>query len=210
MPLHLTSEQRAAAEGELGEGIRRAMLLVTALARATEADHLIPIARAHVDAALYHGPSSLDFVRWLLEADARVAVPTTLNVAALDLLHPGTFRGDPAFAAAARELVDSYVALGCAPTLTCAPCQAEDRPAFGEQVAWAESNAIVFVNSVLGARTARYGDFIDISAAITGRVPDAGLHRESERRGRVVFDVAGLSPELLVSDVLYPVLGLVV
>jgi predicted aconitase len=68
----------------------------------------------------------------------------------------------------------------------------------------------VFANSVLGARTNRYGDFIDVSAAITARVPDAGLHRTEERRARVVFDVTGLSPELLASDVLYPVLGLVV
>ena len=76
------------------------------------------------------------------------------------------------------------------PTWTCAPYQLEQRPSFGEHVAWAESNAIVFANSVLGARTNRYGDFIDICAAITGRVPAAGLHLDEHRRGSVVFRLA--------------------
>ena len=101
----------------------------------------------------------------------------------LDLLHPGLFRGDEETACLARKLMDAYVAMGCEPTWTCAPYQLPERPAPGAHVAWAESNAIVIANSVLGARTDRYGDFIDICAAITGRVPDAGLHRTENRRG---------------------------
>jgi predicted aconitase len=81
---------------------------------------------------------------------------------------------------------------------------------FGEHVAWAESNAIVFVNSVLGARSGRYGDFIDIRAAITGRVPNAGLHLTERRRGQVVFDLRGLPDRLLGEDAFYPLLGVVV
>ena len=79
--------------------------------------------------------------------------------------------------------MDAYVAMGCRQTWTCAPYQLAGAPGFGEHVAWAESNAIVFANSVLGARTDRYGDFIDICAAITGRVPNAGLHLNERRRG---------------------------
>jgi predicted aconitase len=97
--------------------------------------------------------------------------------------------------------------MGCRPTWTCAPYQLPDRPALGEQVAWAESNAIVFCNSVLGARTDRYGDFIDICAAVTGRAPFAGLHRDEERLARLVFRLEGVSDRLLSSDALYPVLG---
>ncbi len=83
--------------------------------------------------------------------------------------------------------MEQYVALGCRPTFTCAPYQLADaRPAMGEQVAWGESNAIVFANSVLGARTNRYGDFMDVAAAISGRVPDAGLHQTDARRAQVV------------------------
>jgi predicted aconitase len=97
--------------------------------------------------------------------------------------------------------------MGCRQTWTCAPYQLPERPGFGEHVAWAESNAIVFANSVLGARTARYGDFIDICAAITGRVPNAGLHLTERRRGQVVFDLHGLPDRLLGQDLLYPLLG---
>ena len=106
--------------------------------------------------------------------------------------------------------MDGYVALGCEPTWTCAPYQAEIRPAFGEQIAWAESNAIVFANSVLGARTHRYGDFIDIAAAVTARVPDAGLHHAENRTASVVVDVTGLSPVLRKLDAMYPCLGFVI
>src|SRR6266545_5802406 len=106
--------------------------------------------------------------------------------------------------------MDAYVAMGCRETWTCAPYQLPDRPDFGEHVAWAESNAVVFVNSVLGARTGRYGDFVDVCAAITGRVPNAGLHRTERRRGQVVFDLRGLPDRLLGEDALDPLLGLVV
>jgi predicted aconitase len=103
--------------------------------------------------------------------------------------------------------MDLYVAMGCRATWTCAPYQLPGRPSLGQQIAWAESNAIVFANSVLGARTNRYGDFIDICAAITGRVPHAGLHREGNRRAEIVFRLSGISDRLLEEDVLYPVLG---
>ncbi len=103
--------------------------------------------------------------------------------------------------------MECYELMGGRPTWTCAPYQLDQRPARGEHVAWAESNAIVFANSVLGARTDRYGDFMDICAAITGRVPDAGLHRTENRRGEVVFRLEGLPRRLLEEDVLYPVLG---
>jgi predicted aconitase len=137
-------------------------------------------------------------------------VPTTLNVASLDLLHPWLFRGDPTEAVAGRRLVDGYLALGCRPTLTCAPYQSADRPALGEQVAWAESNAIVFVNSVLGARTARYGDFSDIAAAIAGCVPYAGLHRPEARRAGVVVELDPDVTAAMTDDADFGALGLVV
>jgi predicted aconitase len=106
--------------------------------------------------------------------------------------------------------MDAYRALGCRPTYTCAPYQLAARPAFGEQVAWGESNAIAFCNSVIGARTNRYGDFIDVSCAITGRVPDAGLHRTQERRARLVLRLADDVPAVLLEDdAFYPVLGIV-
>ncbi|TVT14239.1 aconitase X, partial [Amycolatopsis acidiphila] len=125
----------------------------------------------------------------------------------LDLRHPGVVRADPETTAGARRLMSAYTALGCSPTWTCAPYQLTHRPAFGTHVAWAESNAIVFVNSVLGARTDRYGDFLDIGAAITGRVPDGGLHQDANRRATIRLDCARLPPALLAEDAAWGVLG---
>ena len=187
------------------------MRLVVRAAEVTGASRLIDITAAHVDSCLYHGEATLDFVRRLAEGRARVAVPTTLNVGALDLLHPELQRADPALLDRGRLLMERYRALGARPTYTCAPYQLADvRPALGEQVAWGESNAIAFCNSVLGARTNRYGDFIDVAAAITGRVPDAGLHRTGARRATLVLRLASDVPSALRDDdALAPVLGLV-
>jgi hypothetical protein len=206
--LNLDERDQALLAGEGGEAARLAMRLVVLMARVAEAPRLIDVGRAHIDGCLYHGPAGLDFAERLVAGGGRVAVPTTLNVGSLDLRHPELYRGDPETARAARRLMDAYVEMGCEPTWTCAPYQVETaRPGFREHVAWAESNAIVFANSVLGARTERYGDFIDICAAITGRVPDAGLHRDEHRRGQVVFDLAEVPGRLLEHDVAYPVLG---
>ena len=187
------------------------MRLVIRAAEVTGAQRLIDVTRAHVDSCLYHGEATLDFVGRLVDGDASVRIPTTLNVGALDLLHPELYRGDPRTAERGRLLMDRYRALGARPTFTCAPYQLADvRPSIGEQVAWGESNAIAFCNSVLGARTNRYGDFIDIAAAITGRVPDAGLHRTDARRAVLVLRLADDIPrELRDADVLAPVLGIV-
>ncbi len=193
--------------GAGGPAAQVAMRLIVGVARAERAGRLIDIGRSHVDGCLYHGLAGLEFAERLASLGGRVRVPTTLNVASLDLLHPGLVRADPERRAAGRRLMDAYVALGCEPTWTCAPYQLPDRPASGEQIAWGESNAIVFANSVLGARTNRYGDFLDICAALTGRVPASGLHLDEGRRARIVFRVRAVRPALFESDVLYPVLG---
>lgn len=200
-------EDQAALNGARGPALALAMRMIVALAEVHGAPRLIDVTSAHVDGCLYHGAASLDFALRLVEDGVEVAVPTTLNVGSLDLLHPTLYRGDPEEGARARALMDAYLALGCEPSWTCAPYQLPGRPGRGEHIAWAESNAIVFANSVLGARTDRYGDFIDICAALTGRVPDAGLHRIEARRARIVFRLEGVAPELLDQDVLYPVLG---
>lgn len=196
-----------------GEGTRAeqiAMGMVTRLASLSGASDLLPISRAHIDGCLYHGQASVDFARLMASAGGQVRVPTTLNVGIIDLLHPELFRGDPAVAAAGRDMMAHYRAMGCRQTWTCAPYQLAERPSLGEQVAWAESNAIVFANSVLGARTERYGDFIDLAAAITGRVPNAGLHRDEGRLGTILVRVRGISDTRLQSDLFFAALGHIV
>ncbi|HKY48277.1 MAG TPA: aconitase X catalytic domain-containing protein [Acidimicrobiia bacterium] len=191
--------------GELGTGLAAAV--IAEMSVATKADGFVPITGAHIDGCLFHGQAGLDFAEALLGEGARVKVPTTLNVSSLDLLHPSLYRGDATTAASARRLMEVYEAMGCEPTWTCAPYQLQHRPGFGEQIAWAESNAIVFANSVLGARTNRYGDFLDIACAVTGLAPYYGLHTDQGRRGTVVVRVVGIDSDWLDSDWLYPVLG---
>jgi hypothetical protein len=207
MSVELSERDRALLAGAEGEGAALAMRIVVEMARVTGADRLIDVASAHVDGCLYHGLAGLAFAERLVDRGARVRVPTTLNVALLDLLHPDLNRSDAETTANARRQMDLYVSMGCRPTWTCAPYQLPERPRFGEHVAWAESNAIVFCNSVIGARTNRYGDFIDICAAITGRVPFAGLHRDEERTARVALRLVDVPGRLLASDALAPVLG---
>jgi len=196
----------AAIDSELLAGVHGAaaafaMDLIVRYGRAVAAEEFIDVTRAHVDGCLYHGKVSLDFVEHVVKLGGEVRVPTTLNVGSMDLIHPELYRGPAAVGAAGKRLMELHEALGCVPTYTCAPYQTIFRPRFGEQIAWAESNAIVFANSVIGARTARYADFIDLAAALTGRVPFAGLHRPENRRGAILFrvssDAADLPPNAL-------------
>lgn len=193
-------------DGGLGEGVAFAMGLVVKLAEVSGAPTLVDISGAHIDGCLYHGESGIDYVEHLVNGGAKVAVPTTLNVSSLDLLHPDLYRGSSETAAAAKRLMDLHVALGCEPTWTCAPYQLPVRPGWGEQVAWGESNAIVFANSVLGARTNRYGDFADLACAITGRAPFSGLHTDEGRAATVIVEL-DIDESWLDHELLFPLLG---
>ena len=210
MALLLTREDEHRLSGDDGPAVELAMRVLVKLAKAMGAENLLDITGAHVDSCLFHGRATLDFAERLIRDGAQVVVPTTLNVSSLDLLHPELYRGDAENGQLARRLMDAYVSMGCSPTWTCAPYQLEKRPGFGEHVAWAESNAIVFANSVLGARTDRYGDFVDSCAAITGRVPAAGLHLSTNRWATVAIRLVDIGSKLLESSVLAPVLGALV
>jgi predicted aconitase/predicted aconitase with swiveling domain len=208
--LRLTAEEQAMQEGAAGPAVARAMRMIVQLAHLSGAAELVAIEAAHIDGCLYHGQAGLDFAETLASEGGRVRVPTTLNVSSLDLVHPDRFRGDAETRQQARRLMDAYVAMGAQATWTCAPYQLGGRPAFGSQIAWAESNAIAFANSVLGARTARYGDFIDIAAALTGRVPLAGLHVTANRRALIQFELTGFTAEMLTQELTYALIGAVV
>ncbi|KAA0998075.1 DUF521 domain-containing protein [Paraburkholderia panacisoli] len=207
--LQLSERDKAMLNGDFGVGPARAMRIVTRTADVMSAPSLIDITSAHIDGCLYHGQTSLDFVEFFVAAGAKVAVLTTLNVGSLDLIHPELYHGDRSIQRDAQRLMDAHLLLGCESSFTCAPYQLKNRPVKGEQIAWAESNAIVFANSVLGARTSRYGDFLDLAAAITGRAPYAGLHVEENRAGQIVFEVEDFS-RMASRDIYFAALGLLV
>lgn len=205
--LQLSADDRARIEGRDGPAAATAARIVAELGRMLGADRLLDIDSAHIDGCLHHGDSGTRFAERLVEGGGAVRVPTTLNVGALDLVHPGRERLDPARRAMARRMMQAYVRLGCRETWTCAPYQAGHRPGLGRHVAWGESNAVAFCNSALGARTERYGDFLDICAALSGRAPDVGLHRDENRAATLEVDCSALDPRLAAEDAFYPVLG---
>ncbi len=205
--MELTSEERALGAGARGEASAMAMRIVAETGRLLGADRLIPVHSAHIDGCLYHGDAGVLFAEKLVELGGQVAVPSTLNVGALDLLHPKRVRLGDQRRVMALRLMRAYEALGCKPTWTCSPYQAGHRPPAGVDVAWGESNAVAFCNSVLGARTNRYGDFLDIACAIVGRAPRYGLHLTENRHARMLVDTRMLSAELRGLDAFWPVLG---
>ncbi len=207
MTIELSSVDQALLHGEGTPAQQIAIRILVTMAHVYQAPNLLEIHSAHIDGCLYHGPSTLEFAERLVAGDAQTCVPTTLNVGAYDLIHPENYCGEADFATNAQKLMALYKEMGCRTIWTCAPYQVSQRPKLGMQIAWAESNAIVFANSVLGARTNRYGDFIDICAAITGRAPAAGLHLEENRRGQLHIRLQDIPDSLLEEDAFYPVLG---
>jgi predicted aconitase len=208
MTLHLTASDQSMLNGDGGAAAAFAMQILAAFGRALGAPALLDVTRAHVDGCLYHGQASLDFVERLVSGGGRVRVPTTLNVGAVDLIHPELMMVSPAAQAPARRLMKAHEELGCEPSFTCAPYQSRFRPVFGEQIAWGESNAIVFANSVIGARTNRYGDFIDLCCAVTGRAPAWGLHLDDNRRAQVLLRLTGFPASPPPDDALFVAVGL--
>ncbi len=206
--LTLTADEQAIVSGADGNTAEQlALQLVVEAARILGADRLVPIVSSHIDGCLYHGDSGVLYCERLAANGGRVKVPTTTNVGALNLLNPDQVRVPKDRRAMAARLMTAHTQMGCQPTWTCAPYQAGARPALGAQIAWGESNAVAFANTVLGARTNRYGDFLDIACALTARAPNYGLHRTGDRRARLLVDVSKLSERLKREDAFYPVLG---
>ena len=183
------------------------MSIVARMAEVAGASELLEITGAHIDSTVYIGDAGLEFAERLASLGARVSVPTTLNVSGLDEHHWREWAVPNEWARQAYRQMVAYRSMGTIPTWTCAPYQTETRPAFGQQIAWGESNAIAFANSVLGARTERYPDLFDICCAITGRAPAIGLHLTENRAGGLLFRLIDIPERLQSSDDFYPVLG---
>jgi hypothetical protein len=207
MTIELTHLDQALLRGDRGPAASLAMRIILRMADVFGASSLLDISQAHIDSTIYIGEANLEFAERLAAGGARVAVPTTLNVSGLDEHGWQDWSVPPDWADKARRQMVAYQAMGCIPTWTCAPYQTEHAPRFGQQIAWGESNAIVFANSVLGARTERYPDLLDICAAITGRVPAFGLHLDENRRGEILVRLTGIPTALQEDSSFYPVLG---
>lgn len=205
--MKLTDHDQALYSGEYGPAAKMAMSIIVRMAEVAGVDGLMDITAAHIDSTLYMGDATLEFAERLAGLRANVVVPTSLNVSGVDEQHWRDWAVPPEWAEKARRQMVAYHSMGCVPTWTCAPYQTDLRPRFGQQIAWAESNAIAFANSVIGARTERYPDLMDICAAITGRVPATGLHLTENRAGQILLRLQDIPPALPQDDSFYPVLG---
>ncbi|MGD8604837.1 MAG: aconitase X catalytic domain-containing protein [Anaerolineales bacterium] len=203
----MTNHDQELLDGSAGPAAQLAMSIIVRMAEIYSAEHLLDIEAAHIDSSLYMGEATLAYAERLAELGAQVVVPTSLNVSGVDQNHWSDWAVPPDWAEKATRQMIAYQSMGCSPTWTCAPYQTKFRPQFGQQIAWGESNAIAFANSVIGARTERYPDLLDICAALTGRVPAVGLHLYHNRAGQVLLRLADVPPDLQRHDTFYPVLG---
>ena len=207
MAVALSERDKQMLEGRLGKATQLAMSVLVRMAEVTGATEMMDVTQAHIDGCGLLSESGLEFAETLAGLGGRVSVPTTLNMLPLDLQNWRQLGVPEEYAAKALRLAKAYTDMGCVPTWTCAPYQGYLTPRFGQQIAWGESNAIAYANSVLGARTNRYGDYLDICAAIAGRVPRSGLHLTQNRKGQVLLRLVDIEPALLGEDVFYPVFG---
>ncbi|MCD6287414.1 MAG: aconitase X catalytic domain-containing protein [Anaerolineae bacterium] len=209
--MRLTKEEQAWLDGGDGPATRRAMEIVVALASIYGAERLIPVESVQISGVSFRniGDAGLDFLRRWADEGARVRVPTMLNPTAMDMVDWRCQGFDPDFAAKQQQVIDAFARMGVGegtPVPTCTPYLIGNRPAVGAHVAWAESSAVSFVNSVLGARTNREGGPGAIAAAIVGRTGAYGLHLDANRRATVRVEVR-VQPETI-SD--YSALGALV
>ena len=203
----LTKYDQSLLAGEQGHAAKMALSILVKMLPVFGTDRFLDISGAHIDSSLFQGDATLEYAEKLVSLGAKVSVPTTLNVGGVDIHGWRDWSVPVEWAEKSHRQMQAYQKMGCVPTWTCAPYQTSHKPTFGQQVAWGESNAIIFANSVIGARTERYPDLLDICAGITGRAPAAGLHLTEHRAGQVLIQLIDIPSAIQESDTFYPVLG---
>ncbi|MEA3460057.1 MAG: aconitase X catalytic domain-containing protein [Chloroflexota bacterium] len=191
MSTHLTPKERAMLAGEYGPGVKKAMEIVVALGKIYGAKELVPIASAQVAGVSYKnlGGAGLDFLRELVEGGARARVSAMLNPAGMDLTGWRELGIPEDFARKQMKVIETFKEMDITPTCSCTPYLIGHAPSLGEHIAWSESSAVSFANSVLGARTNREGGPGALAAAITGRTAAYGLHLDESRRANFIVEV---------------------
>lgn len=181
--MHLTKEEEKMLDGGLGEACQKAMEMLVAIGKIYNAERMVPITSVQVAGVSYKtiGDAGIDFLEEFVRMGAKVRVPTFLNPAGMDRYRWKEMGIPEDFAKKQIRIMEAYESMGISPTYTCSPYSIGIRPKLGEHIAWSESNAISFANSVLGARTNREGGPSALAAALTGRTPSYGLHLAENR-----------------------------
>ena len=209
LTMHLSPSDQDILSGHSGPAMQFAMELVVQAARILKASHLTPVTYAHIDACFYNGQAHIDFAKFMLDHGATFPIPAWTNNGVVSATHPHLYEGNPdvEMMTGARKLMELYAALGCKPTWTCAPYQIPGGPKFGEHIVVGESNAVTYYNSVTGARTNKYGDYLDVACALIGKAPYAGLHTDAGRQAELRFDASELPERWRSENVFHHLLG---
>lgn len=202
--LTLCPKDRAMLAGEEGAPVRLAAEIVMAMAAIQGASELIDITQVHIDGCIYASDANRIFAEKMADMGARLRVPTTMNAISVDRENWQKQGVPPSFGTPASRLADAYVRMGAQATFTCAPYLLDTAPTQGEDIAWAESNAVIYANTVLGARTVKHPDFLDLLIGMTGRAPRSGVYLEANRHPARVIRVT--PPEGL-DDAFWPMMG---
>ena len=196
--MNLTKEEERMLAGEEGRATQKAMQILVALGKIYGAERLVKVASVQVSGVSYKnlGDAGLEFLDALAE-DGRARVRTTLNPAGMSLTDWESQGIGREFAEKQLKVIDAYRRLGVEISCTCTPYLAGNNPSFGEHIAWGESSAVAYANSVIGARTNREGGPSALAASLTGRTPLYGLHLDENRMPTLAVDVETelISPE---------------
>lgn len=189
--MQLTREEEQMLAGKEGPAAQQAIEIVTALGKIYGAEDLVPVESVQVAGVSYKnlGEAGLHFLREWARQGARVRVPALLNPAGVDLENWRALELPEEFAVRQQEVIDAYSQMGVAATCSCTPYLIGNVPRMGDHLAWSESSAVAFANSVLGARTNREGGPSALAAAICGRTARYGFHIQETRRATHVIRV---------------------
>lgn len=203
--LFLSEYDKDTLEGKYGNAAKTAMEIICLMAAANNTNTLIDIKKGHIDGCILAHSANLIFAERLAKQGAQVCIPTTINAISVDRENWVSQMVPTDFGNRASRLADAYVKMGAKPVFTCAPYLLDDKPKFEEVIGWSESNAVLFANSVLGARTLKHPDYLDLFIAITGRAPKSGVYLDEGRIAQTVISVE--IPNIEPDDLFWSIIG---
>lgn len=189
--MYLTPEEQAMYDGKEGKALEKSMEILVALGDIYGAEEMVNISSAQISGVSYKtiGDAGLEYLEELASSGVMVKVPSTLNPAGIDLDQWKDLKFPPEFAKKQLKIIDAYQKMGISTTCTCTPYLVGNIPLLGSHIAWSESSAVCYANSVLGARTNREGGPGALAAAICGKTAKYGYHLDENRRANYIFQV---------------------
>lgn len=188
--MELTAYEKRMLQGDQGPAPKFAMEVLVKLGQIYGADSMVEVSSAQIMA--HYGSlhdAGLELAEKFVAMGGRFVIPTTEDPLSTCARHWREIGIAEEYAAKQERLRKAVLALGAQPAWTCTPYLAGNLPRFGQNVSWAESSAVSFANSVLGARTNRTPAGLNYCAALTGRMPRMGLYRPENRRGQILVKV---------------------